>query len=119
MGSTQASGSLMGFGDAMIVAVMGYIITFVGIILLIGLVVVVNKIMMRMQEKSKVAADVEKSAPAPVKKAAPAPGSAGQVKLYNVSDKDAAMLMAIVANKMGKPLNELRFISIKEVDSEQ
>ena len=26
-----------------------------------------------------------------------------------------AMLMAIVANQMGKPLNELRFISIKEV----
>jgi len=25
------------------------------------------------------------------------------------------MLMAIVADKMGKPLNELRFISIKEV----
>ena len=29
--------------------------------------------------------------------------------------KIAAMLMAIVADKMGKPLNELRFISIKEV----
>ena len=26
-----------------------------------------------------------------------------------------AMLMAIVADKMGKPINELRFISIKEV----
>jgi len=26
------------------------------------------------------------------------------------------MLMAIVADKMGKPLNELRFISIKEVE---
>ena len=25
------------------------------------------------------------------------------------------MLMAIVADKLGKPLNELRFISIKEV----
>ena len=37
------------------------------------------------------------------------------VKLYDVDDKDAAMLMAIVADKMGKPLNELRFKSIKEV----
>ena len=44
-----------------------------------------------------------------------APGSAGQLKLYDVEPKTAAMLMAIVANKMGKPLNELRFISIKEV----
>ena len=44
-----------------------------------------------------------------------APGSAGQLKLHDVEPKVAAMLMAIVANKMGKPLNELRFISIKEV----
>ena len=44
-----------------------------------------------------------------------APGSAGQVKLHTVPPKTAAMLMAIVADKTGKPLNELRFISIKEV----
>ena len=44
-----------------------------------------------------------------------APGSAGQVKLHDVEPKTAAMLMAIVADKMGKPLNELRFISIQEV----
>ena len=53
---------------------------------------------------------------------APMPGnilkvnvSAGPVKLYDVPPKTAAMIMAIVANQMGKPLNELRFISIKEV----
>ncbi len=44
-----------------------------------------------------------------------APGSAGQIKLYNVEPRTAAMIMAIVADKTGKPLNELRFISIKEV----
>ena len=45
-----------------------------------------------------------------------APGSAGELKLYNVEPRTAAMLMAIVADKLGKPLNELRFISIKEVE---
>ena len=56
--------------------------------------------------------------PAPVKEPEnpAAPGSAGQIKLHNVPPKAAAMLMAIVANEMGKPLNELRFISIKEVE---
>ena len=44
-----------------------------------------------------------------------APGTAGELKLHDVEPKTAAMLMAIVADKMGKPLNELRFISIKEV----
>ena len=63
--------------------------------------------------------EYEAIAPAPV--AAPAatpvaaPGSAGPVKLYDTPPKTAAMIMAIVANQMGKPLNELRFISIKEV----
>ena len=53
-------------------------------------------------------------AAAPVEAPA-APGTAGQLKLYDTPPKTAAMLMAIVADKMGKPLNELRFISIKEV----
>ena len=35
--------------------------------------------------------------------------------LVNVGDREAAMLMAIVANKLGKPLNTLRFKSMKEV----
>ena len=45
-----------------------------------------------------------------------APGAAGDLKLYNVEPKTAAMLMAIVADKLGKPLNELRFLSIREVE---
>ena len=58
------------------------------------------------------------AATAPTAPAAPkavAPGSAGELKLHDVEPSTAAMLMAIVADKMGKPLNELRFISIKEV----
>ena len=61
--------------------------------------------------------EVAVAAAAPV--AAPAqplaPGSAGQLKLYDTPPKAAAMIMAIVADTLGKPLNELRFISIKEV----
>lgn len=53
----------------------------------------------------------------PAAPAAPvrAPGSAGKLKLHDVEPKTAAMLMAITADKLGKPLNELRFLSIKEV----
>ncbi len=61
-----------------------------------------------------------RKAPEPVVTEAPvqtaAPGSAGQIKLHNVEPKTAAMVMAITADKLGKPLNELRFISIKEVE---
>ena len=45
----------------------------------------------------------------------PAPGSAGKIALHDVPDKTAAMLMAIVADKTGKPLNQLRFLSIREI----
>ena len=58
------------------------------------------------------------AAPAPVVEEVEkplAPGTAGELKLYDTPPKTAAMLMAIVADKLGKPLNELRFISIKEV----
>ncbi len=53
------------------------------------------------------------SVPAPP--APTAPGSAGSVKIHDVEPKTAAMLMCIVADKLQKPLNELRFLSIKEV----
>lgn len=46
---------------------------------------------------------------------AEAPGTGGQIKLNNVDPRTAAMVMAAVADQMGKPLNELRFISIREV----
>ena len=61
--------------------------------------------------------EYEAVAPSAPAAAAPvaAPGTAGQLKLHDVNPKTAAMIMAIVADKMGKPLNELRFISIKEV----
>lgn len=56
-------------------------------------------------------------AAAPAAPAAPAaaPGTAGELKLYDTDPRDAAMVMAIVADKLGKPLNELRFKSIREV----
>ena len=75
--------------------------------------VVVIAVIRKAVSKKKAAPAVSES-PAPVELPT-APGSAGQLKLHNVEPKTAAMLMAIVADKMGKPINELRFISIKEV----
>ena len=105
----------IGIMDAGVVALLGYGVVFLGLILLMIVVIVMGKIFVAAAKKKK--ADVPAPAAAPVEEvAAPtAPGSAGPVKLYGVEPKTAAMIMAIVADKMGKPLNELRFISIKEV----
>ena len=110
----------IGILDAGIVALLGYVVVFFGLILLMMVVIGMWKIFIA-ADKKKAAAEVPAAAAAPVAApaapAAPAeaPGTAGQLKLYDVPPKTAAMLMAIVADKMGKPLNELRFISIKEV----
>ena len=85
-------------------------------VLVLAIIVAVMAIRKRFVTKAKV--PVVDPAPAPIEESEKpeAPGSAGQIKLHNVPPKTAAMLMAIVADKMGKPINELRFISIKEVE---
>ena len=108
--------------EAALAAVSGYAVVFLGLILLMAVVVITGKVM---TAKKTAAAPVPAAAPAASKpapvpapakpQAKPAPGTGGEVKLYDVSDRDAALLMAIVADKMGKPLNELRFKSMKEV----
>ena len=101
--------------NAGIVAVLGYAVVFFGLILLMLVIMGMGKIFMAKDAKVKVAAPVPVAAPVAEAPKPTAPGSAGELKLHDVEPKTAAMLMAIVANKMGKPLNELRFISIKEV----
>ena len=107
----------IGILDAGIVALLGYAVVFFGLILLMIVVMVIGKIFMAADAK-KAAAAAAAAPAAPAEPEAPkpvAPGAAGELKLHDVEPKTAAMLMAIVADKLGKPLNELRFISIKEV----
>jgi Na+-transporting methylmalonyl-CoA/oxaloacetate decarboxylase gamma subunit len=99
-------------GQAGIYALLGYGIVFFGLILLMLVITLVSKFFI---SKAKVTAPVQESTPAPAQEPKTAPGTAGQLKLYDVEPKTAAMLMAIVADKLGKPINELRFISIREV----
>ncbi len=105
--------------DAGITALLGYAVVFMGLLALMVVVTLLGKAFSsKKEEKTAAPAQAPAAAPAPV--AAPvaataAPGTAGELKLHDVPPKTAAMLMAIVADKTGKPLNELRFTSIKEV----
>jgi len=86
-------------------------IALVAVLALVVVIAVIRKAISNKKAKSaQPVAEEVAAAPAPT-----APGSAGALKIYDVEPKTAAMLMAIVADKLGKPLNELRFISIKEV----
>ena len=110
---TMLTGAI-GIGEAGVYALLGYGMVFFGLILLMVVVMIMGKVF---TAKKATPAAVPAAAPAaaPAPEAPVAPGVAGQLKTYDVEPKTCAMLMAIVADKMGKPLNELRFISIKEV----
>jgi len=98
-------------GTASLSALLGYIVVFFGLILLMLVVMLVGRIMQK-----KAAAEVEAYVEPLVEVVKPeAKGTAGELKLYDTDPRDAAMIMAIVADTLGKPLNQLRFISIKEV----
>jgi Na+-transporting methylmalonyl-CoA/oxaloacetate decarboxylase gamma subunit len=101
--------------DQGLLALLGWAVVFVGLIALMLVVMAVGKAFSaKKKAKEEPVAAVEVVQAAPAEKPL-APGSCGELKLYDTPPKTAAMLMAIVADQMGKPLNELRFISIKEV----
>lgn len=103
-------------GTAAIAGFLGYVVVFVGLILLMLVIQLMGKIFIAKanKEKAAAAAAAAEAAPVAVEKAE-AKGTAGELKLYDTDPRDAAMVMAIVADTLGKPLNQLRFISIKEV----
>lgn len=104
----------LSIGTAGLVALLGYAVVFIGLIALMVVIMIEGKIAV---SSKKAASPSTAPAAAPAVRAQPAlaTGTAGELKLHNVPAKDAAIVMAIVAYKLGKPLNELRFKSIKEV----
>lgn len=104
--------------NAGIIALLGYLVVFLGLVMLMAVVMVMGKIMVARAKKAQAAAAVE-VAPVEAAPVAEAPGTAGELKLYDTDPRDAAMIMAIVADTLGKPLNQLRFISIKEVKDDE
>ena len=101
-------------GTAALIVALGMAVVFFGLILLMFVTKIAGAIINRKNTAASAAALAAASA-APAVPNAPAPGSAGKIALHDVPDKTAAMLMAIVADRTGKPLNQLRFISIREV----
>lgn len=128
----------LGVGDAALLAVIGTVIVFVVLILLMLIVQLEGKIfegseklrekhpewnekiqnarqkMMFWKKKDNKEADITAS-----EEKQYAQGTCGELKLINTDERDAAMIMAIVADETQTPLNELRFKSIKRVEEEK
>ena len=113
-------------GEALIFALIGFAIVFAVLLILNIFIRILSAVVRGIEngtKKTEAAPAASAPAAAPVTDSKPAipagmkvaDGSLGDVKLYDVDDATAAMIMAIVADQLDAPLNELRFKSIKEV----
>ncbi|MCD8350487.1 MAG: OadG family protein [Planctomycetaceae bacterium] len=113
-----------GFGSALGISVLGFCIVFFVLVVLMVVIRVLRALMESVDTRKAAGAAASASTAAasvPVGPSmsinpnmVPATGSLGEIKLHKVDDTTAAMLMAIVADELKAPLNELRFISIRE-----
>ena len=104
--------------NALLTALLGYGVVFLGLVMLMAVLLIMGRITVR-NSAAPVSSAEKAVSPAPAPPAEKAPGTAGELKLYGTDPRDAAMIMAIVADTLGKPLNELRFISIREVTDDE
>lgn len=107
----------IGIPEALGYSLLGIAVVFLMLIILMAIIGIMGKAMAN--KKAAAPAPMAPAVPAPAAQAVKkekAPGTAGNIDLYNVEPKAAAMIMAIVADELGAPINELRFISIKAVD---
>ena len=101
--------------EGFLYALIGFVLVLAVLVVLMGFIYLLSYVVRKFDGRKK----KEPVTPVATTEPALAPGSSGSVKLFNVDDRTAAMVMAIVADEMQTPLNELKFISIKEVTEEE
>ena len=110
-GSAGSQITEMTLPESLLMSLIGMGIVFFALIAIMALVKLQSAVVTQF---GKATPSVESALPQAKPQGVPASGSLGELALYDVPDKTAALLMAIVADESKIPLNELRFISIKE-----
>ena len=111
----------MTFGDACLYSVTGLMVVFFALILLMAIIKIMTAVGDSVEKKAALATAAAASAAAPAPAAEPAkvekpgPKYTRELKLWDTDPRDAAMIMAIVAETTQIPLKELQFLSIKEI----
>ena len=112
----------MPLSDALATSLIG-ITTVVCILAIIAvLIILVSKVIRAVEGATTKKAPVAPAAPvaaAPAGVPMPAGMNQGELELINTDEKTAAIIMAIVSDKSGIPLNRLSFKSIKLVEDEK
>lgn len=126
MTNTYLAITQMNIGEALVTAGLGIVVVMVVLALLACIIMIMSRIINRVSASPAGAPEQPATAPAAAPAPAPAPKpqgtpipatqSRGDCDLIAVDDRTAAMIMAIVADQMGEPLNTLRFRSIRPID---
>lgn len=103
--------------DALMVALSGFVIVFIMLALLWGIIIVISRAVSGVEHRAAPAmANVPAAVPAAAAPAVPAaPAAVPQVVLEGIDETQAACVMAIVSHETGIPLDQLVFKSIKAV----
>ena len=99
--------------DALVVALSGFVIVFLMLALLWGVILVISRVVSGVEHHQVPVMSVP--APAAVPARAAAPAVSPQVVLEGIDETQAACVMAIVSHETGIPLDQLVFKSIKAV----
>lgn len=111
-------------GDYFLIALVGFALVFAVLIVLMFIIQITSMIIKKAPEMKKKKTEIQEAADAAMKAdadekgGATAVGTCGELLLVKTSERDAAMIMAIVADSMETPLNELRFKKITKLDQE-
>lgn len=112
----------MGIGEALLTAVIGISTVLMILAIIAVLIMLVSKVIRAIEAKTaKTDSPVPAAAGTALPAAVPLPDteSQGELILENVDEPTAAVIMAIVSNKSGIPLNRLCFKSIKLLEDDK
>ena len=125
---SSGKGGFISIAEALSLSVTGIAVVMIILALLAVLVVILSKVIRTVESvskkkaKSKDKSEAEVKLPVAEKKAEnktvalDETQSAGKLDLYKTDEKTAAVIMAIVSNESGIPLNKLQFNSIKLIE---
>ena len=96
------------FGMSLLDSLVGICVVFFALVLLMCIIKIMTAVGDSREKKKAAAAAMPPSCRAaagcaPLQKQPLAPGTAGELKLYDTDPRDAAMVMAIVADELQKP----------------
>lgn len=109
------AGANMTLPRTLIISLIGFLVVFIILGILAVFVKTMGTFFDKAADKKKAVATPVSTPAAPVQKGTPLPvnTSAGTLRLTDVSEQDAAVIMALVSHQSGIPLNRLQFNSIK------